>query len=399
MRMYARARFARVRAAAAADPHLRAVPRSRLSRRRCRIRWACRKASSAWCTRSPAAAMTRTNNVVIAHEILHTLGAIGQIRPGDAGAAVSHRLRGARARAAYPQSFTEIMAGRYAVDAQHLRDAGVARRGRRGRCHRARDPLDPAMSTAARSRATARRGAWPRAHRLVRLHHPRRRIHRAARRQWRRQIAAVAHAGGTARARRRPRCASTAATSRDRASRSRACGSGSCRRIPRPRRRARCGKPCCSAGSRISASGNRGRRRCAARGARARRCRGSTRSRSANSARLSGGEQRRAAIARLLVQAPSIYLLDEPTNHLDPAQQLGILDNLRRLTREGAAVIASLHEPNLALRYADRACLLSGNGASRTGRLRGARHRPPAPPLRHPLRRNASGQQRFMAPG
>jgi len=79
---------------------------------------------------------------------------------------------------------------------------------------------------------------------------------------------------------------------------------------------------------------------------------------------LSGGEQRRAAIARLLVQAPSIYLLDEPTNHLDPAQQIGILDRLRGLTRSGAAVIASLHEPNLALRFADRACLLSGDGAA-----------------------------------
>ena len=77
---------------------------------------------------------------------------------------------------------------------------------------------------------------------------------------------------------------------------------------------------------------------------------------------LSGGEQRRAAIARLLVQAPSIYLLDEPTNHLDPAQQLGILERLRLLTRNGAAVIASLHDPNLALRFADRACLLSGKG-------------------------------------
>ena len=92
-------------------------------------------------------------------------------------------------------------------------------------------------------------------------------------------------------------------------------------------------------------------------------------------ATLSGGEQRRAAIARLLVQAPSIYLLDEPTNHLDPAQQLGILERLRALTRAGAAVIASLHEPNLALRFADRACLLSGNGEARAGRLRGARHR------------------------
>jgi iron complex transport system ATP-binding protein len=79
---------------------------------------------------------------------------------------------------------------------------------------------------------------------------------------------------------------------------------------------------------------------------------------------LSGGEQRRAAIARLLVQAPSVYLLDEPTNHLDPAQQLGILDRLRTLAHAGAVVIASLHEPNLALRYADRVCLLSGTGGA-----------------------------------
>ncbi|HET9862531.1 MAG TPA: ABC transporter ATP-binding protein [Steroidobacteraceae bacterium] len=79
-------------------------------------------------------------------------------------------------------------------------------------------------------------------------------------------------------------------------------------------------------------------------------------------ATLSGGEQRRAAIARLLVQAPAIYLLDEPTNHLDPAQQLGILEHMRTLSRAGAAVIVSLHEPNLALRFADRAWLLAGDG-------------------------------------
>jgi iron complex transport system ATP-binding protein len=77
---------------------------------------------------------------------------------------------------------------------------------------------------------------------------------------------------------------------------------------------------------------------------------------------LSGGEQRRAAIARLLVQAPSVYLLDEPTNHLDPAQQVGILQRLHELTRADGAVIASLHDPNLALRFADRLWLLSGTG-------------------------------------
>lgn len=81
-------------------------------------------------------------------------------------------------------------------------------------------------------------------------------------------------------------------------------------------------------------------------------------------ATLSGGEQRRAAIARLLVQAPSLYLLDEPTNHLDPGQQLAILERLRTLTRAGAAVIASLHDPNLALRFATHVCLLSGAGAA-----------------------------------
>jgi iron complex transport system ATP-binding protein len=114
---------------------------------------------------------------------------------------------------------------------------------------------------------------------------------------------------------------------------------------------------------------------------------------------LSGGEQRRAAIARLLVQAPSIYLLDEPTNHLDPAQQIGILDNLRRLTRDGAAVIASLHEPNLALRYADRACLLSGNGESELvdSTALGTAHLDRLYGIRYVETR--LGQQRFMAPG
>ncbi len=77
---------------------------------------------------------------------------------------------------------------------------------------------------------------------------------------------------------------------------------------------------------------------------------------------LSGGEPRRAAIARLLVQSPSVYLLDEPTNHLDPAHQIGVLARMRSLAREGAAVIVSLHDPNLALRFADRIALLDGKG-------------------------------------
>lgn len=82
---------------------------------------------------------------------------------------------------------------------------------------------------------------------------------------------------------------------------------------------------------------------------------------------LSGGEQRRAAIASLLVQQPRLYVLDEPTNHLDPHHQLQILELLRARCAAGAAVIATLHDPTLVARYADFVLLLSGDGSWRFG--------------------------------
>ncbi|HTY49982.1 MAG TPA: ABC transporter ATP-binding protein [Steroidobacteraceae bacterium] len=77
---------------------------------------------------------------------------------------------------------------------------------------------------------------------------------------------------------------------------------------------------------------------------------------------LSGGEQRRCAIAALLAQQPRIFLLDEPTNHLDPQQQREICGLFRRLADGGATVIATLHDPTVAARFADHALLLHGNG-------------------------------------
>jgi iron complex transport system ATP-binding protein len=77
---------------------------------------------------------------------------------------------------------------------------------------------------------------------------------------------------------------------------------------------------------------------------------------------MSGGEQRRVAIAALLAQAPGVYLLDEPTNHLDPHHQLAVLELFRELARKGSTVIATLHDPTLAARFADRALLLFGDG-------------------------------------
>ncbi len=82
---------------------------------------------------------------------------------------------------------------------------------------------------------------------------------------------------------------------------------------------------------------------------------------------LSGGERRRLAIAQVLTQAPDIYLLDEPTNHLDPQHQLDTLEVFRRAADDGAGVIASVHDVNLAVRFADRCLLLFGDGRWQLG--------------------------------
>ena len=77
---------------------------------------------------------------------------------------------------------------------------------------------------------------------------------------------------------------------------------------------------------------------------------------------LSGGEQRRVAVAALLAQSPGVFLLDEPTNHLDPHHQLAVLNLFEGLTRGGSTVIATLHDPTLAARFADQVLLLFGDG-------------------------------------
>ncbi|HEV2268153.1 MAG TPA: ABC transporter ATP-binding protein [Steroidobacteraceae bacterium] len=77
---------------------------------------------------------------------------------------------------------------------------------------------------------------------------------------------------------------------------------------------------------------------------------------------LSGGELRRVAVAALLAQEPAVFLLDEPSNHLDPAHQLGILGLFRALCTAGKTVIATMHDPTVAARFADRVLLLHGDG-------------------------------------
>jgi iron complex transport system ATP-binding protein len=74
---------------------------------------------------------------------------------------------------------------------------------------------------------------------------------------------------------------------------------------------------------------------------------------------LSGGERQRVYLARALAQNPEVLLLDEPTNHMDIAQQMKLLNTLKRWTKEKKlTVIAIFHDINLACLYCDRVLLL-----------------------------------------
>lgn len=72
-------------------------------------------------------------------------------------------------------------------------------------------------------------------------------------------------------------------------------------------------------------------------------------------ANLSGGEQQRVALARLLMQKPEIILADEPVASLDPSRAEDILGMLTTLaSEENQTVIASLHSVEYAKKYFTR---------------------------------------------
>jgi len=90
---------------------------------------------------------------------------------------------------------------------------------------------------------------------------------------------------------------------------------------------------------------------------------------------LSGGERQRVHLARVFAQLwpggeGTVLLLDEPTSMLDPLHQQKTLQAVRKLAERGTAVLAILHDLNLAARYCDRLLLLKEGRAKSTGSTR-----------------------------
>jgi iron complex transport system ATP-binding protein len=86
---------------------------------------------------------------------------------------------------------------------------------------------------------------------------------------------------------------------------------------------------------------------------------------------ISGGERQLALLARALAQEPQFVILDEPTASLDFGNQGRVLREIRALAASGHGVLFTTHDPNHAMRAADRACLLRagalvGEGAVQT---------------------------------
>jgi len=74
---------------------------------------------------------------------------------------------------------------------------------------------------------------------------------------------------------------------------------------------------------------------------------------------ISGGERQLALIARALAQEPDLLVMDEPTASLDFGNQIRVLERVANLRSQGIAVLMSTHQPEHALRVADRIALLS----------------------------------------
>ncbi|QII08866.1 heme ABC transporter ATP-binding protein [Rhodococcoides fascians A25f] len=84
-------------------------------------------------------------------------------------------------------------------------------------------------------------------------------------------------------------------------------------------------------------------------------------------ASLSGGEQARVALARVIAQDTATIMLDEPTAALDLGHQESVMAVVRSLAAAGRAVVVVLHDLGLAAAYADRVAILDSGSLVAVG--------------------------------
>jgi len=83
--------------------------------------------------------------------------------------------------------------------------------------------------------------------------------------------------------------------------------------------------------------------------------------------RLSGGEQARVLLARVLAGEPDWVLADEPLANLDPAHQMDAVSCLKNVARGGAGVVLVLHDLTQAARIADHVIIMKAGRIQAAG--------------------------------
>jgi putative ABC transport system ATP-binding protein len=93
---------------------------------------------------------------------------------------------------------------------------------------------------------------------------------------------------------------------------------------------------------------------------------------------MSGGQQQRVAVARAIVNHPSLILADEPTGNLDSRTSAEVMALFQELGREGITVVLVTHEPDIA-EFASRVLVMK-DGRLVSDRRRTPKLASPSPP-------------------
>jgi cell division transport system ATP-binding protein len=75
---------------------------------------------------------------------------------------------------------------------------------------------------------------------------------------------------------------------------------------------------------------------------------------------ISGGEQQRVAVARAIVNSPSLLIADEPTGNLDPARSLELMLLMDKINEMGTTVLVVTHEKELVNSFSKRVVAIDG---------------------------------------